>query len=49
MVKQNKYSMGQGLVEYALLLVLIALFLILVLSLLGTTIGDAYSNIMTSL
>ena len=41
------YTKGQGLVEYALLLVLVALTLIVILSVLGQTIGNAYSNIMT--
>jgi pilus assembly protein Flp/PilA len=40
---------GQGLVEYALLLVLVALVVLLVLVLLGPTIGQAFSNIISSL
>ena len=49
MIKLNRHLFGQGLVEYAFLLVLIALFVILVLALLGTTIGDTFSNIMNVL
>lgn len=40
---------GQGLVEYALILVLVAIVVIVVLALLGPAIGDIFSNIMTSL
>lgn len=40
---------GQGLVEYALILVLVAIVVIVVLSLLGPTIGDIFSNIMNAL
>ena len=45
----NKYSRGQGLVEYALILVLVALTVIVILSVLGQTIGETFSNIMNSL
>jgi len=37
---------GQGLVEYALILVLVALVLIVVLSIFGIGLADAYSNII---
>jgi len=40
---------GQGLVEYALILVLIAIIVIAVLTLLGPAIGDIFSSIMTGL
>ncbi len=36
---------GQGIVEYALILVLVALIVIVVLALLGPAIGNAFSNI----
>lgn len=35
---------GQGLVEYALILVLVALAVIVVLALLGPAIGNIFSN-----
>jgi pilus assembly protein Flp/PilA len=38
---------GQGLVEYALILVLIAVVVIAVLMLLGPAIGGIFSDIMT--
>lgn len=40
---------GQGLVEYALILVLIAIIVIAVLTLLGPAIGNIFSTIMGSL
>ncbi len=40
---------GQGLVEYALILVLVAIVVIAVLMLLGPTIGNAFSTVNASL
>jgi pilus assembly protein Flp/PilA len=40
---------GQGLVEYALILVLIAIVVIVGLTFLGTTINDTFSEIGTNL
>jgi pilus assembly protein Flp/PilA len=37
---------GQGLVEYALILVLVAVVVIVVLTLLGPAIGNVFSNIL---
>ena len=37
---------GQGLVEYALILVLVAIVVIAILLLLGPVIGDVFSNIV---
>jgi len=39
-------EIGQGLVEYALILLLIALVVIVILSIFGTELADAYSNII---
>ena len=39
---------GQGLVEYALIILLVALVLILIVTLLGTQISQLYSKIVTS-
>ncbi|MDD3824656.1 MAG: Flp family type IVb pilin [Anaerolineae bacterium] len=39
---------GQGLVEYALILVLVAVVVIAVLTLLGPAIADVFSTIMDS-
>ncbi|MDY7042070.1 MAG: Flp family type IVb pilin [Chloroflexota bacterium] len=40
---------GQGLVEYALILVLVAIVVIVVLQLLGPALGNIFSNIMTAI
>ncbi len=37
---------GQGLVEYALILVLVAIVVIVILALLGPAIGNIFSNIV---
>ncbi len=43
-----KTLLAQGLVEYALLLALVALVVIVILAYLGPSIGSAYSNIMSA-
>ena len=40
---------GQGLVEYALVLVLVAVVVIAILTLLGPQIGNVFSNIVTNI
>jgi pilus assembly protein Flp/PilA len=40
---------GQGLVEYALILVLVALIVLVILMLLGPAIGNTFSNIVVSI
>jgi pilus assembly protein Flp/PilA len=40
---------GQGLVEYALILVLVAIVVIAILLLLGPVIGNAFSNVVSNL
>jgi pilus assembly protein Flp/PilA len=42
-------EMGQGLVEYALILVLVAIIVIAVLMLLGPIIGNVFSTVNDSL
>ncbi len=37
---------GQGLVEYALILVLVALIVIVILALLGPALGNIFSNVL---
>lgn len=39
---------GQGMVEYALILVLVSIVVILILSLLGGTIANVFSDIVSS-
>lgn len=38
---------GQGLVEYAFIIVLVALMVIVILALLGPAIGKVFSNVIT--
>ena len=40
---------GQGLVEYALILVLVAIVVIAILAILGPQIGQVFSDIITGL
>ncbi|MEP7288675.1 MAG: Flp family type IVb pilin [Chloroflexota bacterium] len=40
---------GQGLVEYALILVLVAVVVIVILAILGPSIGNIFSNVVNSL
>lgn len=37
---------GQGLVEYALILILVAMIVLLVLAILGPAVGNLFSNIV---
>ena len=39
---------GQGLVEYGLIIVLVAMVVLAILALLGTPIGTVFSNITSS-
>ena len=45
----SKDEQGQGLVEYVLILVLVADVVIVILALLGPAIGDMFTNLMESL
>lgn len=40
---------GQGLVEYALILVLVAVVVLVALTFLGPSIGNIFSNVITSI
>jgi pilus assembly protein Flp/PilA len=40
---------GQGLVEYALILVLVAIVVIIILAMLGPAIGNVFSNVIKGL
>jgi pilus assembly protein Flp/PilA len=48
---QARYSAeeGQGLVEYALILVLVVLIVLVVVAMLGPWVGNLYSNIVNTL
>ena len=43
------YESGQGLVEYALILVLVSIVVIVILAVLGPSIGKVFSRVVTSL
>jgi pilus assembly protein Flp/PilA len=47
MFKQQRK--GQGLVEYALILVLVAIVIIVILSVLGPAIGNVFSQIVNTI
>ena len=49
MKKLIRSEKGQGLVEYALILVLVAIVVLAVLLLLGPVVGNAFSNIVANL
>jgi pilus assembly protein Flp/PilA len=40
---------GQGLVEYALLIILVGVVIVVVLTLFGPAVGNLFSNIMMNL
>jgi len=40
---------GQGLVEYALILVLVAVVVIVILAILGPAVGNVFSNIVRNI
>ncbi len=44
-----KFERGQGLLEYALILVLVAVVVLAVLTLLGPIIGNAFSEVTSEL
>jgi len=42
----SKREKGQGFIEYALIMLLVALAVIVILAFLGPAIGNVYSNIL---
>ena len=46
---QRISSKAQGLVEYALILMLVALIVIVMLALFGSAVGNMYSNVMSQI
>ncbi len=49
MGKHLEHEQGQGLVEYALILVLVSIVVIAILLLLGPVVGNVFSNVTTTL
>jgi pilus assembly protein Flp/PilA len=43
---KGRIESGQGLLEYALIMVLVTLVVIVILALLGPAIGNVYSNLI---
>jgi pilus assembly protein Flp/PilA len=48
-LSMNRWIRGQGLVEYALLLIFVAVVLVALLTILGPGIRDVYQNIIDNL
>lgn len=46
---KNYSHSGQGLVEYAFIMLLVAIVVIVILALLGPTVGNLYSSIVVGL
>ena len=45
----QKYEKGQSLLEYGLIIILVAIVVIIIIYLLGPAIGNLYSNIIQSI
>jgi len=45
----NSGERGQGLLEYALILVLVVIIVMIVLVILGPAVGNMYSNVVASI
>ncbi len=45
-MQTRKASAGQGLVEYALILAFVAIFVIVILAFLGPAVGNMFSNLI---
>lgn len=48
-MNDHKVEKGQGLVEYALILVLVAVIVVVLVALLGPEIGKTFSNVASAL
>jgi len=48
-IKQRRLQQGQGLLEYAMLLILVALIVIVLLVIFGRGIGNMFSNIISNI
>ena len=48
MILLSTSECGQGLLEYGLAIVLVAVVIILMVSILGTAVGNLFSNVMAS-
>ena len=48
-MKSSNWEPGQGLVEYALIMLLVAIIVIVVLALFGPAIGNLYSSVIQNI
>lgn len=48
-LRRSSPEKGQGLVEYALILILVAMAVFLILAVFGPSLGNLYSNIINSI
>jgi|WetSurMetagenome_2_1015567.scaffolds.fasta_scaffold683421_2 Flp pilus assembly pilin Flp len=44
----HQYFLAQGLVEYAMILIIVAVLIVVLVYVLGGSIGDLYSNIIAT-
>ena len=49
MIFFNPIEKGQGLVEYGMILILVAIAVIVLLVVLGPSVGDLYSNVVANI
>ena len=43
------FQRGQGLVEYAMLMILVAIIVIIILALFGSSVGNMFSSVIVNL
>jgi pilus assembly protein Flp/PilA len=48
-MSQQLYTRGQGMVEYALVLLLVALAVIVIVALFGPAVGNMYSSVVSGI
>ncbi len=49
MIESSLSSRGQGLVEYAMIIMLVGIIVIIVLALLGPAVGNMFSNVLSQI
>lgn len=49
MRSMESFGKGQGMVEYALIMLFVALIIIVVLAILGPTVGNLYSQVVPNI
>lgn len=45
----SEHQSGQGLVEYALVIIMVAILVIVILVFLGPAVGDLFSNVVSNI